>query len=162
MWRWFAVTVTHTRSCLCQELLQWMCTVLTIVMEPSVSLKLHRSLCSMFHCKIYFLIVIYFTLLCDSLCDLYYCYTRVSMSDVHVGTSPSSPMNGYAESKCRAWRTSPVLLLHCLPTQAHNCSQYGIEANVKMIFHHVPTVFFHTVLPRIKISPHSVYSLLDE
>lgn len=68
----------------------------------------------------------------------------VSISDVHIETPPSSRMNGHAKAKCRAWRTSPVLLLHCLPTQAHNCSQYGIEANVKMSIHHGPPVFFHT------------------
>uniref|UniRef100_A0A8C3DLP9 Uncharacterized protein n=1 Tax=Corvus moneduloides TaxID=1196302 RepID=A0A8C3DLP9_CORMO len=39
-----SVCHTHTWSCLCQEFLQRMCTVLRIVTEPSVSLKLHRSL----------------------------------------------------------------------------------------------------------------------
>lgn len=115
--------------------------------------------CSVLHCKIYFLIVISCTLLCDYLCDVYYCYTLVSMSDVHIGTSPSSSMNGHAKAKCWDWRTSPVLLLHCLPTQAHNCSQYGIEASVKMIIHRVPPVFFHTqCFPGLRF-PHAVYTL---
>lgn len=85
----------------------------------------------------------------------------VRISDIHIGTL-SSLMNGHINAKHRDHGTSLVLLINSIDLSKHIIvpqTQYSIKANVKLIIHHVPLVFFQTqCFPRLRL-PHPVYTL---